>query len=110
MMVHRPGEAARNATAAHAGRPATAIIHDCADARLVVFRIDPGQRVPPHTSGSTVILTVIAGTGMVTGGDEERPVSAGDVVTYAPGELHGMEATEETLVIVATIAPRPGSR
>ena len=30
----------------HAGRPATALIHDCADARVVVFRIDPGQEVP----------------------------------------------------------------
>jgi quercetin dioxygenase-like cupin family protein len=110
MIVHQPGVAARNATAAHTGRPATAIVHDSADARLVVFRLDPGQRVPPHTSGSTVILTVISGTGTVTGGDEEHHVLAGDVVAYAPGELHGMEATEETLIIVATIAPRPGSR
>jgi quercetin dioxygenase-like cupin family protein len=110
MIVHDPRQAARGAVAAHAGRPATAIIHDSPDARLVVFRIEPGQRVPPHTSASTVILTVVAGSGTVTGGDEEREVRAGDVVTYAPAELHGMEAAGETLVIVATIAPRPGLR
>lgn len=110
MIVHQPQLAAQHATPAHPGRPATAIIHDSPDVRLVTFRIDPGQRVPPHTSASTVVLTVVSGSGTVTGGDEERDVRAGDVVAYAPGELHGMEATEETLVIVASIAPRPGSR
>ena len=105
-----PRAAAMAAVTAQPGRPATAVIHDCADARLVTFRIEPGQRVPPHTSGSTVILTVVAGSGSVTGGDEERDVVAGDVIAYEPGELHGMEAGDETLIILATIAPRPGSR
>lgn len=110
MKTYSPHAAALTATAAHSGRPATAIIHDGPDVRLVVFRIEPGQRVPPHTSTSTVILTVVSGSGSVMGGDEERAVGPGDVIAYEPGELHGMEATEETLVIVATIAPRPGSR
>lgn len=110
MKTYSPHAAALSATAAQAGRPATGIIHDGPDARLVVFRIEPGQRVPPHTSASTVILTVVSGSGSVTGGDEEHAVGPGDVVAYEPGELHGMEAAEETLVIVATIAPRPGSR
>ena len=110
MKIHSPLQIAFSAPAANPGRPATTIVHDSADARLVVFRIEPGQRVPPHTSTSTVILTVLAGNGLVTGGDAERPVAPKDVVAYAPGELHGMEATEETLVILATIAPRPGNR
>lgn len=110
MKVYSPHVAALAAAAAHSDRPATAIIHDRPDARLVVFRIEPGQRVPPHTSAATVILTVVSGSGSVTGGDEERAVGPGDVIAYEPGELHGMEAAEETLVIVATIAPRPGSR
>lgn len=110
MKIQAPLGIAYSAPASNPGRPATAIVHDSPDARLVVFRIEPGQRVPPHTSASTVILTVLSGNGFVTGGDTERPVAPKDVIAYEPGELHGMEATEETLVILATIAPRPGSR
>lgn len=61
-------EAAR-AVSARADRPATAVVHDSPDARLVIFRIEPGQT----------------------------------------GEPHGMRARDEQLVILATIAPRPGT-
>jgi quercetin dioxygenase-like cupin family protein len=110
MNIHAPHAVALAAVAPNRDRPATTIIHDGPDARLVVFRIGPGQRVPPHTSVSTVILTVISGSGSVTGGVAERPVGTGDVIVFERGELHGMEAGGEVLVILATIAPRPGSR
>lgn len=110
MKTYAPHAAALTASSAHRDRPATAILHDCPDARLVLFRIEPGQRVPPHTSVSTVILSVLSGSGSVTGGDEERAVGPGEIVVYDPGEVHGMEAGEETLIILATIAPRPGHR
>ena len=102
--------AAADAIAANPTRPATAIVHDVADARLVVFRIAPGQAVAPHRNASTVLLTVLAGRGLVTGDDGERSVNAGDVVVYEPNELHGMRAVEEEFVLLATIAPRPGTR
>lgn len=107
MKVIDPAAIAASAVAANPSRPATAIAHDDADARLVMFRIEPGQEVHPHTSTSSVILSVVAGSGVVRGGDEERPVRAGDVVIYARGELHGMRAVAERLVILAVIAPRP---
>jgi hypothetical protein len=31
-------------------------------------------------------------------------------VVYAPNEIHGMRAADEPLVLLATIAPRPGDR
>ena len=62
--LHR---AAGDAKAASATRPATAIVHDSPDARLVIFRLGPGQSV-------------------------------------------GMRAADEPLVLLATIAPRPGDR
>jgi quercetin dioxygenase-like cupin family protein len=105
-----PVQAARTAVSAHAGRPATAILHDSPDARLVVFRLAPGQAVPPHQSVSTVTLAVLEGTGVLSGGDGERTCSAGDVVVYAPNELHGMRATDGELLLLATITPRPGER
>jgi len=102
--------AAADAVAANPTRPATAVIHDTPDARLVVFRIAPGQVVAPHRNASTVLLTVLSGSGLVTGGDTEVSVGPGDVIAYAPNELHGMRAVNEELVLLATITPRPGSR
>lgn len=95
---------------ASASRPATATIHDAPDARLVVFRIAPGQAVAPHRNSSTVLLTVLSGSGFVSGGDAEVAVSAGDVIAYEPNEIHGMRAADDQLVLLATIAPRPGTR
>ena len=74
--------AARDAVAANPTRPATAIVHDALGARLLVFRIEPGQRVAAHTSPSTVALSVLAGKGLVSGTDGERLVRAGDLVVY----------------------------
>ena len=102
--------AATEAVAANANRPATSVVHDVPDARLVVFRIAPGQAVAPHHNASTVILTVLAGAGVVSGGDGECAVAEGDVVAYAPNELHGMRAIDQELMLLATITPRPGTR
>jgi quercetin dioxygenase-like cupin family protein len=102
--------AASQAIAPNPTRPATATLHDSADLRLVVFRLAAGQSVPPHRSGSTVALTAISGQGFVRGGDEERPVAAGDTVVFEPNELHGMRAHGSDFVLLATITPRPGDR
>jgi len=102
--------AAAEAVAAHAARPATGVIHDVADARLVVFRLAPGQVVAPHRSVSTVTLTVISGQGVVLGGDEEQAVGPGHVAVFEPNELHGMRADTHPFVLLATITPRPGER
>ena len=110
MKLLDPRRAAREAVALRPDRPATAIIHDTDDARMVVFRLAPGQEVPPHRSTSTVQLAVLDGRGVLAGGDEERRCAPGDVVVYAPDELHAMRAEDEELVLLATITPRPGAR
>ena len=102
--------AAVDAKVSNSTRPATAIVHDTPDARLVVFRIAPGQTVSPHRNGSTVILTVLSGHGIVSGGDSRRVVSTGEVVAYEPNELHGMSAVDAEFVLLATITPRPSAR
>lgn len=113
MQISNTFEIAGRAISANPDRASTAILLDSDDARIVVFRIDAGQGVPPHTSDSTVILTVVSGSGFVSGPVAgvitELQVSAGAIATYSPGELHGMRAEADNLVIVATIAPRPGT-
>jgi quercetin dioxygenase-like cupin family protein len=110
MKVIHPRQAAADAVAPDARRPATAIVHDSPDARSVVFRIAPGQAVPPHRSASTVMLTVMAGRGTVSGSEGEKEVDVGEVVVYEPNEVHGMRAKDDTFVLLATITPRPGER
>jgi quercetin dioxygenase-like cupin family protein len=102
--------AAVDARVSNSTRPATSIVYDTPDARVVVFRIAPGQTVSPHRNGSTVILTVLSGHGVVSGGDSRRVVSAGEVIAYEPNELHGMSAIDAEFVLLATITPRPGAR
>src|SRR5512138_3258516 len=109
MKLYDARAAAADAVANHPDRPATALLHDSADARVVMFRIEPGQEVPVHTSTSTVLLVIVAGTGTVAGADGVRRVGVGDIVAYDPQEPHGMRADGERLVIAAIIAPRPGS-
>lgn len=109
MIVLDPTATAR-VSIAPAGRPATTILFDSADLRLVVFRLLPGQTVPPHRSASSVMLTVLAGEGWISGPGEERACKPGDVVCYAPKELHGMNAGTEEFHLLATITPRPGER
>ena len=111
MNIHDARALALSAVAAHPDRPATMIAHDSPDARIVLFRIEPGQKVAVHTSPSSVVLMVIAGSGFVSDGAAgERPARAGDVITYGPREPHGMRAVDEQFLIAAVIAPRPATR
>lgn len=110
MNIYDTRTAAASAVSSRPDRPATTLLHDCPDARVLLFRIEPGQEVPVHTNASSVLLEIVSGTGTVAGAAGERRVGPGDIVVYEPHEPHGMRAASEQMVIVAVIAPRPGSR
>jgi quercetin dioxygenase-like cupin family protein len=113
MQLHDVFAIADRAVSGSPDRPATAIVHDSVDARFVVFRLNAGQTVPLHSSTSSVTLSVIRGSGIISGPVDgvvkQHAVKTGDVATYEPGELHGMQAESVAMVVLATIAPRPGS-
>lgn len=101
-----PLAAARNATPARPGHPASAILHNSADARVIVFHLQPGEAVPVHTSPATVLLEVLEGTCTLSGADGEATCTAGTLVVYDPDEPHGMRADHGVpAVLLATIAP-----
>lgn len=114
MNVLAPRQLAAAATNLHASRPAIAIVSDTADTRLVVFRLAPGQQVPPHRNASTVMLSVLEGSGILSGEHDgvvhDVVCMAGDLVVYEPNELHSMRAVDTELYLLATITPRPGER
>lgn len=110
MFSYEPLTLGITAEAARDDVPGMHIIHDSDDARLVVFRLEAGQKLTEHTSPSTVILTVLEGNGMVMGADGERMLHAGQLVVFPPRELHGLHAVHERFVLLAVMAPRPGTR
>ena len=110
MITLDPRAVARATVGKSTSRPGTVVLFDSAEVRLIVFRFKPGQSVPPHRSTSAVVLTVLDGEGLLSDDYDERTCSAGDVVCFAPGELHGMRATNAEMHLMATITPRPGER
>jgi quercetin dioxygenase-like cupin family protein len=110
MRVLDARQAAKDAKSANPSRPATAVLLDSPDARLIVFRILPGQAVPPHHSPSSVLLTVLEGKGILIGPNGVHACTTGDMVAYEPNEIHGMRATDTEMHILAVITPRPGER
>lgn len=110
MKRYDPGMTARSAVSTSPDRPSVSILHDDDEGRLVVFRLAPGQRVAEHTNASSVFLTVVSGTGYVSGAEGEQPVCPGDIVALEPREPHAMRADQDELVLAALITSRHASR
>lgn len=94
--------------AARADRPASELLHDHADARIVAFHLHPGQKVAAHRSPSTVSVHVTEGAGVFRGGNGEVTLAAGQAAVFEPGEMHAIEAGADALRFIAIISPRPG--
>ena len=92
---------------ANADRPATRLLHDEPNVRVVAFHLQPGQLVKAHSSPSTVLLQVVEGEGEFEGDGGEVRLGPGEAVVYAPGEVHAIRAVEHALRFVATITPGP---
>ena len=88
-------------------RPASMLLHDSEDVRVVCFHLSPGQEVKPHRSASTVLVQVIDGHGDFSGREGERHLAAGEAAVYEREELHGIRAREMPLRFLALITPGP---
>ena len=51
----------------------------------------PGKAAHPHTHGCEQLLNVVSGRAVFRVGDEEKEVTAGDVVHIPPETLHGFK-------------------
>ena len=65
------------------------------------------QKVHAH-EGSDKVYYVLRGTGHFTVGEEERDLGEGEAVIARAGDPHGVRnETQEDLVVLVTMAPRP---
>ncbi len=69
----------------------------------------PGQAQKVHAhEGSDKVYYVLRGTGRFTVGEEERDLGEGNAVIARAGDPHGVRnETQDDLVILVTMAPRP---
>ena len=69
----------------------------------------PGQFQKVHAhEGSDKVYYVLSGTGCFTVGDEEEDLGEGQAVIARAGAPHGVRnETQEDLVLLVTMAPRP---
>ena len=74
-----------------------------------VYSLLPGQAQKVHAhEGSDKVYYVLRGTGRFTVGDEEEDLGAGHAVIARTGIPHGVRnETDENLVLLVTMAPRP---
>ncbi|MDP6460002.1 MAG: cupin domain-containing protein [Candidatus Hydrothermarchaeota archaeon] len=86
--------------------PVTKLLYDSKAARVVLFCLDAGQEIPVHVSTSEVLMQVLKGSGSLIAGEEEVKAEPGIIVACAREEPHGMKS-EDRMVVLATIAPRP---
>lgn len=92
-----------------AERPASMILHDEPNVRVVAFRLEPGQEIKPHRSTSTVLVQVVEGAGTFTGEDDSALLAPGEGAVYEPGELHSIRADVVPLRFLAFLTPSPAS-
>jgi mannose-6-phosphate isomerase-like protein (cupin superfamily) len=69
----------------------------------------PGQAQKIHAhEGSDKVYYVLRGTGRFTVGEEESDLGEGNAVIARAGDSHGVRnETQEDLVLLVTMAPRP---
>jgi mannose-6-phosphate isomerase-like protein (cupin superfamily) len=69
----------------------------------------PGQSQKVHShGGSDKVYYVLRGAGRFTVGEEERDLGEGNAVIARAGDPHGVRnETQEDLIILVTMAPRP---
>ncbi|MBX0347968.1 MULTISPECIES: cupin domain-containing protein [Haloarcula] len=82
-------------------------IHETERQKVVLGYFEPGQFIPVHAPDSDVAITVLSGEGTIRDGDEERSVSAGDVVAVPAGADRGIRADSGRLEATLVTAPPP---
>ena len=87
-------------------RAVSKLIHDSEKCRVVLFCLETGQEVTPHTSSSEVLFYGVEGQGTISIGAEEVILGEGSLVACPPMMPHGIKV-EERSIVLAIITPRP---
>jgi len=91
--------------------PQRELVYQDTNARVMRFYLKGGQEIKPHTSPSSVFITVLKGklSFCMGAADKEEILETGGTIFYEPQELHGFKALEDS-VVEAVITPNPAQR
>ncbi len=87
-------------------RPASELLFDSDDVRVVRFAVKAGQEIKPHTSASIVNMLIVSGSGTIGVGDEKVSGGPGTLAVCPFKVPHGFTAQTD-MVLAAFITPRP---
>ena len=77
------------------GHRQIALVHE-GPVRLVLFAFESGGCMKEHAAPGWVTIHVLRGTMLVRPADAQHRLTAGTLLSLAPGVRHDVEATEET--------------
>jgi quercetin dioxygenase-like cupin family protein len=83
------------------------VIHSDNEARAVLIRLNPGDRLGDHQVKETAWLTVLDGRVRVAAAGEAVEAGPGVLFRFAPDERHSV-ASDEGARILLMLAPWPG--
>lgn len=91
------------------GEPIRSVITESAEATVVAWYIQAGQRIAAHTHPhGQDTWTIISGTGQyqLDAAGKSHTISAGDVVVAHQGEVHGvLNHGSEPLIFISVVCP-----
>lgn len=91
------------------GEPIRSVVTETADAVIVAWHVNPGQRILAHVHPyGQDTWTIISGQGeyQVTTTGESRSIIAGDIVVARTGNVHGVLNTgDEPLRFISVVSP-----
>ncbi len=74
------------------------------EGRDVTITLEPGQRLPAHRNPARVVITVVAGSGEITVGDDAvRALPCGAVVQLEPNVEHAVAAGDTGLELAVRL-------
>ena len=89
-------------------RRGTRIVSDSAEARLVLFSLQAGQKVSGRGE-PRVHLLALDGEGELWAGDERVPATAGTLMGCDAGTAHGAQAGDGHFLVLGIITPGPAA-
>jgi quercetin dioxygenase-like cupin family protein len=89
-------------------KPTTKKFFSNDDMVVVHFNLKSGQKIPMHTSSSTVLVSVLTGKGkfFIDNEDNFEILGTGESFIYSPKQPHGFLALED-MIVQAVISPNP---
>ena len=84
------------------------VLFSSPECRAVVVELEPGEAMGDHRVRERAVVHVVAGRVSIDVSGETAECGAATVVTFAPGEQHGVQALEHSLLLLI-LAPWPAA-